>query len=177
MHIQVNDHVSLSAPHEGDLETFVNCLKDREIHERTMQIPSPYTMEDARAFLESVGERSHKFGRLMDWAIRWDDEKLIGMISFQGTPAFAKGSDEIGFWLAKPYWDRGIMTETLMIFSILAFETYRMKQLEAGIFSSNKSSIRVVEKCGFTWSKKIPNAYLKNGEPVDAEFYILCKNP
>ena len=142
-----------------------------------MQIPSPYTMDDARAFLESVGERSHKFGRLMDWAIRWDDEKLIGMISFQGTPAFARGKDEIGFWLAKPCWGQGIMTETLLVFSRLAFDTYRLTELEAGIFSSNISSVRVVEKCGFKWMKKIPNAYLKNGEPVDAELYVLRKNP
>ena len=176
MHIQVNDHISLSAPGESDLPSLVEWLKDRDVHERTLQIPYPYTPDDASAFLELVGTRSHKFGRLMDWAIRLDEGKLIGMISFQGTSGFANGHDEIGFWLAKPYWGQGIMTEVVEAFIGLAFDTYRLTRLEAKIFLSNLSSKRVVSKCGFKQSGKVSNAYFKDGQPIDAELFVIEKN-
>src|ERR1044071_1453890 len=129
MHIQVTDELSLSAPSEKDLLTLVECLKEREIYEHTLRIPYPYTKESALGFLALTAERSQKFGRLMDWAIRKNENELIGMIGFQGTEHFAHGSDEIGFWLAKPYWGRGIMTEAVGAFVRLAFDDYRMTRL------------------------------------------------
>jgi RimJ/RimL family protein N-acetyltransferase len=176
MHIQVSDDISLSALGEKDVPALVECLKDREIYDGTLRIPYPYTKEHALSFLDLVAERSQRFGRLMDWAIRRNEEELIGMIGFQGSDHFAYGSDEIGFWLAKPYWGRGIMTATIQAFVCLAFDTYRMTRLEARIFSFNKVSMRVVQKAGFRKIKTLPREYLKEGFPIDAELYAIAKN-
>jgi RimJ/RimL family protein N-acetyltransferase len=55
---------------------------------------------------------------------------------------------EVGYWLDRSYWGRGIATEALTAF--LALELRR--PLYAGVANHNLASIRVLEKCGFTVS-------------------------
>lgn len=58
------------------------------------------------------------------------------------------GKKEIGYWIGKPFWGKGIATRALAQF--LAHETER--PLYAGVAKHNAASIRVLEKCGFTIS-------------------------
>ena len=59
------------------------------------------------------------------------------------------GEPLIGYWIAKPYWNRGICTEALE----LMIEHIRLmtdiKSLISGHFVDNPASGRVMEKCGF----------------------------
>ena len=55
------------------------------------------------------------------------------------------GKREVGYWIARKHWGRGIATEALAQF--LAGVTER--PLYAGVFKGNPGSIRVLEKCGF----------------------------
>ncbi len=53
---------------------------------------------------------------------------------------------EVGYWLGKPFWGRGIATRALQQF--LAIVTTR--PLYARAAKDNLASLRVLEKCGFT---------------------------
>ena len=59
------------------------------------------------------------------------------------------GEPLIGYWIAKPYWNKGICTEALG----LMIEHIRcrtdIKSLISGHFVDNPASGRVMEKCGF----------------------------
>ena len=59
------------------------------------------------------------------------------------------GEPLIGYWIAKPYWNRGICTEALglMIEHIRCMTD--IKSLISGHFTDNPASGRVMEKCGF----------------------------
>ena len=59
------------------------------------------------------------------------------------------GEPLIGYWIAKPYWNKGICTEALdlMIQHIRAMTD--IKSLISGHFIDNPASGRVLEKCGF----------------------------
>ena len=59
------------------------------------------------------------------------------------------GEPLIGYWIAKPYWNRGICTEALglMIEHIRCMTD--IKSLISGHFVDNPASGRVMEKCGF----------------------------
>jgi RimJ/RimL family protein N-acetyltransferase len=52
---------------------------------------------------------------------------------------------EVGYWLGRSYWGRGIATAALQAF--LRIETRR--PLHAGVTRGNGGSVRVLEKCGF----------------------------
>jgi RimJ/RimL family protein N-acetyltransferase len=56
------------------------------------------------------------------------------------------GKPEVGYWIGKPFWGKGIATKALS--ELLAELTVR--PLYARVAKSNAGSIRVLEKCGFT---------------------------
>lgn len=56
------------------------------------------------------------------------------------------GKREIGYWIDRAFWGRGIATEALSAFLRLE----RTRPLYAGVAKHNAASIRVLQKCGFT---------------------------
>ncbi len=57
----------------------------------------------------------------------------------------AEGQREVGYWLDRAFWGRGVATEALTAF--LRLEPIR--PLHAGVAKHNLASIRVLQKCGF----------------------------
>ena len=56
------------------------------------------------------------------------------------------GKREIGYWIDRGCWGRGIATEALSAFLRLE----KTRPLYAGVAKHNVASIRVLQKCGFT---------------------------
>lgn len=56
------------------------------------------------------------------------------------------GEREVGYWLGKAYWGRGIATRALALF----LDQIPTRPLYARAAKDNVASIRVLEKCGFT---------------------------
>jgi RimJ/RimL family protein N-acetyltransferase len=57
------------------------------------------------------------------------------------------GEREVGYWIGREYWGKGVATEALSQF--LDHVEVR-RPLYAGVAKHNVASIRVLEKCGFT---------------------------
>ncbi|MGZ5553902.1 MAG: GNAT family N-acetyltransferase [Chthoniobacterales bacterium] len=58
----------------------------------------------------------------------------------------SEGKQEIGYWLDRAVWGRGIATEAVSAFLRLE----QTRPLYAGVAKHNVASIRVLQKCGFT---------------------------
>lgn len=56
---------------------------------------------------------------------------------------------EIGYWIAKPYWNQGICTEALRAMVDYCFNVKGFITLWSDFFVDNPASGRVMEKCGF----------------------------
>jgi len=61
------------------------------------------------------------------------------------------GEGCIAFYLARPYWGRGLATEAGRAFIQYGFRQLGLTRIEAGMNVKNPASIRVVEKLGFVW--------------------------
>ena len=70
------------------------------------------------------------------------DGQVAGNI---GSWTSAEGQREVGYWIDRAFWGRGIATEALTAF--LRLEPTR--PLHAGVAKHNLGSIRVLQKCGF----------------------------
>jgi RimJ/RimL family protein N-acetyltransferase len=66
----------------------------------------------------------------------------------------AEGKREVGYWLDRAFWGRGVATEALSAF--LGIEPIR--PLYAGVAKHNVASIRVLQKCGFKLSPSVEEA-------------------
>lgn len=81
-----------------------------------------------------------------------------------------EGSREVGYWLGREFWGKGIATEALSQF----LGVVKTRPLVAHVAKHNVGSRRVLEKCGFTviGEDKYVN---KNGEEIE-EFVLKLDN-
>lgn len=64
---------------------------------------------------------------------------------------------ELGYWLAVPFWGRGLIPEAVRCVQRYAFGTLGMARLWCGYFDGNEKSKRVQEKCGFAYHHTAEN--------------------
>ena len=81
---------------------------------------------------------------------------MIGSTSNIGLP---DNEAEIGYWIAVPYWGRGLVPEAAKAILRHAFEDLRLSTIWCGYFDGNIKSKRVQEKCGFIYSHTYENVY------------------
>lgn len=70
------------------------------------------------------------------------DDTVVGHISCFRS----EGQDEVGYWIAREHWGKGIATRALA----LLLEQVTIRPLHATVARANAASIRVLQRCGFT---------------------------
>ena len=62
---------------------------------------------------------------------------------------------EVGYWVAKPYWNQGICTEALCLLLNYLINEKHFCDIWADYFTKNPASGRVMQKCGFKDTGKL----------------------
>ena len=75
------------------------------------------------------------------------------------------GERQVGYWIGKSYWGKGVATAALSQF----VEAVTTRPLYAHVATRNVGSVRVLEKCGFTVAGEHP------GADID-EVVLILKN-
>ena len=87
-----------------------------------------------------------------------EDGRAIGAIELKlnGHTDLTDRDDEceIGYWLGKPFWGRGIVPEAVTEMLRRAFEDIGMQKVWVGYYEGNSKSKRVQEKCRFRFQRK-----------------------
>ena len=157
---------------QGDAKSLVrhanNVNVARQLRDR---FPHPYTLGDARTFIESVMDARPQTTFAID--VEGD---AAGGIGFSPGTDVERYSAEIGYWLGEQYWGRGIVAEALKLVSEYAFRDCRMLRLFALPFADNRQSVRVLEKAGYVCEGVMRASSVKFGQPRDQALYALI-NP
>jgi ribosomal-protein-alanine N-acetyltransferase len=175
MKIVVNTLVHLSEFRASDKDALLAHLNDRDIYERTLRIPFPYTDTAADEWLALVAKITRQQGRPVQWAVRNADDALIGGCGFDGFQVGKSHRGEVGYWLAKPFWGRGIMTAVVQRVCRHGFEEFGLAKITAHVFPHNPASARVLEKCGFREEGFLRKHFLKDGQFIDARLFGLLR--
>jgi [ribosomal protein S5]-alanine N-acetyltransferase len=175
-YIKVNEDISLTDVREGDQPSLIKYLNDEEVYANTLYIPYPYAQADADFFINLCRENEAEHGLTVNWAIRNTEGVMIGGIGrWMKSERGNMHKDEIGYWIAKPYRGKGLMTEVVKIFTDYWFQNSAVIRMEAVIFPQNKSSQRVVEKAGFEREAYCKHYHMKKGVPIDGIMYVRFK--
>ncbi|MGZ5417225.1 MAG: GNAT family N-acetyltransferase [Nocardioides sp.] len=152
------------------------CSHDRTQH-WLRDMPSPYTIDDARAYLETRKEQLAS-GSGITWAIADPGtDALLGTISvFDLKPGFEA---EIGYWAHPDARGRGVMTEACGLVVRHAFIPaedgglgLQRVSILAGV--DNTASRRVIEANGFTlFGIERQGTRLRDGTLMDTACYDL----
>ena len=175
MKIVVSDQVHLSEFRASDKDALLANLNDRDIYERTLRIPFPYTDAAADEWLALVARITRQQGRPVQWAIRNADDALIGGCGFDGFQVGKSHRAEVGYWLARPFWGRGIMTAVVQRVCQHAFNEFGLVKITAHVFTHNPASARVLEKCGFQEEGYLRKHYVKDDKFIDARLFGLLR--
>jgi RimJ/RimL family protein N-acetyltransferase len=133
----------LRQPVERDAEAIIAVAGDWEIARRLARMPHPYGPEDVRFFFDHVVPNEPT------WAIVWRETgRLIGIMGL--APAAHARSAELGYYIARDFWGRGVATEAARVVTKLAFESFGYVKLTSGYHADNPASGRVLAKLGFT---------------------------
>jgi RimJ/RimL family protein N-acetyltransferase len=132
--------------------------------------PHPYTEEDAEEWLGLTCNQNPE----LNFAIANENE-LIGAIGLQLKDDVDRFSAEIGYWIAEPFWGKGIAASALVAMTDYAFKHFKFNRLFAGVFEGNDASIKVLEKAGYKLEGKLRKAVYKDGNFLDEHIYSILR--
>jgi len=132
------------------------------------QFPHPYTAEKGRAFISFATQDDpiHIF------AIDVNGEAVGGIGLHPQADIYCKNA-ELGYWLAEPFWGKGIITEAIRQIVSYGFSTYPINRIYARPFGTNIASQKVLEKAGFRLEARFEKTFYKNGEYLDELVYAV----
>jgi RimJ/RimL family protein N-acetyltransferase len=130
----------------SDAADVARLAGDRDIAATTRQIPHPYELPQAEAWIASLSPL-HERGELLNFAITLRTTgELMGSIGL--ILNHVDHHAELGYWIGKPYWDNGYATEAARVVVDHAFLVLKLHRIFAHHFSRNAASGRVMQKLG-----------------------------
>ena len=127
---------------------------------------------DARAYIRYL-TRQYRSGLPGSWGILYKpNRKIIGTIGFMWLNR-DHNSAEIGYSLARPYWNQGIMSEALREALRYGFSALGLHRIEAQHECDNPASGRVMEKAGMRREGTLLGRLYNKGKYVDVELYAI----
>ena len=151
-----------------DAMALATAMSDKAIARNLAVVPWPYTLRDAEAYLASPRDPVLPSFLILE---RTDSApRLVGSCGLGRRPS---GAVEMGYWIARPYWGRGLATEACGALVEIA-RALGLASLEGSHFIDNPASARVLEKLGFEALGIIaPRMSCARGEEVPARLMRL----
>ncbi len=166
-----NPEVTLRPLSQDDAPRLAELANNAEVS-RNMRdaFAHPYTLKDAQGFIERVSsaDPTTVFGIEADGV-------YVGNIGVHPAQDVYRKSAEVGYFIGRPYWNRGIASKALHLIVQFGFEQLGMKRLYACAFSYNPASARVLEKCGFQQEGISRMAVYKEGQFFDEWRYAILQ--
>lgn len=136
-------------------------------------LPYPYTQEDAAQYIAAMREAdpNDTFARAITV-----DGKAVGSIGAFRQSNIHSRTVELGYYLAEPYWGKGIMTDAVCQLCDWIFENTDILRIFAEPFSQNAASRRVLEKAGFQYEGTLRCNAVKDGRVLDMALYAKIRD-
>jgi ribosomal-protein-alanine N-acetyltransferase len=160
-------HSTIRSWRTADVAALVRHANNPDIARQLRdRFPHPYSRGNAHAFLRAATAA----GEPSNLAIEVNGE-AAGAIGYVAGTDVERHSAEVGYWLGEAYWNRGVVTEALVLLTEHLFATSSLLRLFALPFADNAGSIRVLEKAGYAREAILRSSSVKNGIPRDQALY------
>ena len=146
-HMMETERIKLRRWQDSDAEALFKYASDPDVGPRAGW-PAHQTVEESLEIIRTV------FHNDCTWAIvlKETDEAIGAMGYFtKDTSNIPIGDNdcEVGYWVGKPFWNKGICTEALTLMLDYCINVKHFRLIWADHFTGNPASGRVMEKCGF----------------------------
>ena len=165
-----SEGVTLRAFTDADLHDITAFCSDEET-QRWLPLPSPYTVDDARWFVETFAREQMANGAGIVRAVELDGRRA-GAFDLKKSNWRAK-TTEIGYWAAPWVRGKGVTTKAVRLLSSWALTDQGMERVELLAATGNTASHRVAEKAGFQREGIARNAGFTHDGRVDLTVWSL----
>lgn len=172
--IMETDRIYLRRWLESDAEALYKYASDPEVGPLAGW-PAHQSIEESRQVLSEI------FNNDTTWAIvlKETDEAIGAMGYFtHDTSNIPIGVNdcEVGYWVGKPHWNKGICTEALRLMLDYCKNVKHFDNIWSDHFTGNPASGRVMVKCGFKDTGKLNRcSNLLGGDKDLVKIYKLDK--
>jgi RimJ/RimL family protein N-acetyltransferase len=135
-------------------------------------VPFPYTEQNGKEFIAAMlsAPKDSQYA----FAIAYDG-KVIGSIGVLRKENVHRLTGELGYYIAEPYWGKGIMTDGVRQMCEYVFRNTDIVRIFAEPYAANAASCRVLEKAGFQFEGVLRRNAIKNGKFLDMRLYSILK--
>ncbi len=132
----------------SDIRNIYEHINDKQIARWTVAVPYPYKADDAEEFIRLTSKMIRQNKRRTFGIIYKETDNLIGIVDLFKIN-WTDRNGEIGYWVGRKFWNRGIATEAIYLMLKYAFRKLKLHRIYARVFESNIASARALEKNGF----------------------------
>lgn len=154
-----------------DAKRLASLANDTEVSRYLRDsFPYPYSLDDAIGFINFA----LKTNEALLLAITYKDE-IVGGLSIVFKDDVSKYEAELGYWIGRDYFNRGIVTEAVKEAVNYVFSNYNIKRIYAEVIDENVGSLRVLEKNAFDYEGRLKKSVYKAGKFYDKLVYAIVK--
>lgn len=166
------ERLILSQLQEEDIPFVTEYLQDKIFSDLTSNIPYPYTREHAEFWLE-MSRKSFEDNTGYTFAVRNKEGNILGAIGLHDRD---DDKAELGYWMGKPFWNKGYITEAASALIDFGFKELQLNKIYATYFLHNPASGRIMEKIGMEKEALLKQHLKKDNGYFDVQMYSVLKN-
>ncbi len=156
---------------EDDAHSLVKYANNIKVWRNLRDLfPHPYRLKDAQNFISNVTQVDPK----TVFAISTEQE-AIGSIGLSMGSDVHRYTAELGYFLAEPYWGKGIMTRAVKAVAEYAINELKLYRVYAEPYQANKASEKVLKKAGFIKEGIMRANVFKEGKVLNQTLYSFVK--
>ena len=156
-----------------DAEDIYRYSRDAEVARHVLW-DAHRSIGDSRSYLRYMLRR-YRNHEPASWGIEWKETgQIIGTIGFMWVQT-DNSAAEVGYSLARDFWNKGIMTEALKAVIAHGFGSLNLNRIEAQHETTNPASGAVMRKCGMVREGLLRQRLYNKGRYVDVELYAILR--
>ncbi len=156
-----------------DAQIITDLISAPEFSDNTSSIPFPYKIEHAFEFLDRQEQAFQKGEAIVFGAFSLETGRLIADGGLHGKNEHQVA--ELGYIVAKPYWNQGFGTELARAIVNFGFSEWKLRKIIARHFSFNPASGRIMQKIGMIKEGHLRNHIVRNGRICDDVIYGILR--
>lgn len=133
----VTDRLILRPPQLTDAPCYTLGVSEYAVARWLTPLPWPYTLPMATEWLRNAPDPSS--GQAL-FIVEHPQKGLVGCVSL---------ADELGFWIARPYWGKGYASEAARAVIAWSFQAAGRDAIRSSAHRDNHASLRLKARLGF----------------------------